>query len=464
MPKRGNDNPQMRREDYEALEARGGGGGGGDGVLSQGFEKASEGVRRKRRIIKASRPKTPSNNNSGVAGSQSEKKTGAFANFSFGTPAAASSTGFGAGSKSESKAASSMGGFSFGASSSSSLGASPPKTSGGFSFTAGESITIAPGSTTKPFSFGSSTNSGSSSSGSGGTSPQEALRNEYQQMANQLHSDFTTFVQPYLGTGADIRKPLARYLDAATLCLKEEYLSKKKKLGGSAPGNAATTKVSFAASPAPAAPLFGVPPQKPAGTPAAATPGFSFTGGSTPAISTPGVVSNTPGLTPAGSTFSASAAPADANSIANADEAAADTGKDDKSDAVLEGDADKDWMTLDVVMNSHFYALTEGTQKREKIAGGGKLKIQEHKESKIRRMIMRNEAVGKVLLNLSVGKGMPVVKLPDGKHKKHISGIENVMIMGVLKEGEKPQKILVRRVIDATAKPLMDVLNEAVKL
>ena len=437
----------MRREEYEALETSGGG-GESDG-LSQGFEKASEGVRRKRRIIKASRPKTPSDSNSGVTNtSQSEKKTGAFANFSFGTPAAAATGGFGAGSKSESKASSTLaptGGFSFGTT-------PAPKT--GFSFTAGEDTTIAPGSTTQPFSFGSSGSNG------GGDSAEKALHKEYQKKSKKLHLDFLTFIQPYVAADADISKPLSHYLDAG-LCLEQEYLAKKKKLAQSGGGSSgtATTKVSFAASPAPGAPLFGVPSQKSAGTPAASTPGFSFTGGNTPAASTTGVVSNTPGLTPAGNTFAATA-PGDAS--ANADDTG-DTGNDD-SDAVLEGDADKDWTTLDIVMNSHFYVMAEGSQKKEKIAGGGKLKIQEHKESKTRRMIMRNEASGKVLLNLSVGKGMPTIPMPDGKHKKHINGIENVMIVGILKEGQTPQKILVRRVIDTSATPLIKVLEKAVKL
>lgn len=50
MGKRGNENAQMRREDYEAMESR----GGGDEAPSGSFSKASDEVLKKRRIIRTS--------------------------------------------------------------------------------------------------------------------------------------------------------------------------------------------------------------------------------------------------------------------------------------------------------------------------------------------------------------------------------------------------------------------------
>lgn len=50
MGKRGNENAQMRREDYEALESR-----GSSGELAGSFARASEEELSKRRIIRRAR-------------------------------------------------------------------------------------------------------------------------------------------------------------------------------------------------------------------------------------------------------------------------------------------------------------------------------------------------------------------------------------------------------------------------
>ena len=459
----------MRREDYEAQESRRGG-GGGDGGFSEGFDKAPEEVRQTRRIVRVKRSKQQS-----PAGGEGEK-TGAFANFSFGGTTAAAATppsgvgGFGfAGRSSHSQSKAGLG-VSFGGANGGDdvTTTSPPAvirdhSVAEFAFSVGAAVSnskpfsFAPASAAAPaasssssFSFGASTKAPSASSAS-------SLAQQYQTLAKKLETDFLTEVQKYPIRNTDISKTLDYYLDAV-LCLEQRYWAKAKTASGTGTagtGNAGKPRkktISFAAptdgGTSPKTPPFGGAPPR-AATPAASRNSFA---------ATPAASKNSLAMTP-GSAGTVSTPAGGAETLLETPPA---NNNNDPSSSVQEGDADKDWDTLEVLMNTHFYSFSDDGRRTTKVCGGQKLKIQQHKESNSRRMIMRNDASGKVMLNLAVGRGMPVAALPNQKSKKHIDGIEQVSFYGMLDEQKGGQRLLVRRVIDKRAglEPLAETMEK----
>eukprot|EP00797_Seminavis_robusta_P005218 Sro1341_g264450.1 n/a (270) ;mRNA; r:5947-6756 len=154
-----------------------------------------------------------------------------------------------------------------------------------------------------------------------------------------------------------------------------------------------------AASPAPN--LFGNPAPAPS-----APKGFGF--GSTN-------VPNT-GMTP-GSSFSFAGGTAfGGGTPAPAPSSGANEAGDAPADEIIKaasGDADKDYKLLETIPMLH--VTTKGKDGKFEKKFSGELKIQEHKENQKRRMIMRDQAVGKVMLNLALPEWMAFQSTPFKK-------------------------------------------------
>jgi len=460
MVKRGNENAQMRKEDYEALESRGGGGGGEDegGV---GFERAPEDVRRKRRIVSARRPQgsTPGGTGGGDDDDNGGAKKSAFANFSFGapTPAAANfsfsaqkstdtngssggaSTPFlfgGGAAPAPAPATTGKAGFSFGGSSSAGGGTAAPA----FSFTGGSSSTTGAASSAKPFSFGGGATTTTSVTPAG-----SELCQKYQKHANRLEDRFLEEVQNVDLKYSDISPLLNRYLDAVYV-LEESYWGEKEELQKKG-GSTTSASQNGAAGASTNAFLFGATPSAapaPMTAFAGATPGTSLFGGNANAGATPAAASN---------------------AFASTAGTPGTLGEDGESmpsepSELQEGDADKDYNVLETVAPGfvHFYVTRKGESK--KLCGGGALKFQEHKTTGKRRMIMRNASSGKVLLNMSID-GIPYSSKISEPNRKYDEGLETVILKGTAEPAVGVETIYMRqRVRQKLGEPLLKTILE----
>jgi hypothetical protein len=403
MGKRGNENAQMRREDYEALESSGRGRGGDDEEVTQGFERAPESVRAQRRIVSARRPRKRPDTTSDDGETKSPNP---FANVSLvgggaATPAAAPGLfSFGSSSKSSSNSmpapARTMG-FSFGGTNNSSSISKPPAApTPGFSFGG----TSTSSSSTKPstsVSFGGTTSSSTAPSSS------NTLQGTFQAYANALEQDFQKELSQYPIKYVQCLPMLDQYLDAVH-CLESVYWNRAKQESGK---TSSTTAASTTAS----TPfVFGVP--TPASTVASTnTPATTAGAAETPAAPTTG------GETPASLNAPSS------------------VGKN--------AEADKDWKDL-VVFDGVVHCYHHRGDKAAKFCAGT-LKCQENVANKTRRMVMRNEASGKVELNVTIPNGMPVVG-GVSKSKKYPSGIEQVVFISIRDADHGQEKFTLRRV------------------
>jgi len=520
MVKRGNENAQMRREDYEAQEARGGGGGGGNGggggdEEGIGFQRANESDMARRRIVSAKRPKNSvrgdgnggGGGGGGGGGDKDSKKTGAFANFSFGanTPAPPPSFSFGAtaagigvggiggGFKPEVKPSNNN--FLFGnsgASSGMSFGAktttAADNTNKPFSFGGTTPLVPAPSGVTGGFNFGGSgggsspasvapVGNGSSSAGgmfqfgsnnnnnnnNSSKNTNENLPVKFQKMAKQLESDFLSAISAQGDiANTDISKALDFYLDAVA-CLEAKYWSQEKEnisstIGGggkegannpfgiSNSNNLTSSNTGNSFAPSGGTTTAATDPVTPT-TSGGKVGGFSFTPGSKITL----------GTTPATSNPFAPSTSAAADNDNTDDAAATDDNDDDTKGGALEGDADNDWTLLDTLTRVSLFKKDKVDQTQQRLTGPGTVKFQEHKENKGRRIIMRNEASGKVLFNVAVSKGASTHAYPITVSKKHPEGIETVLFLTSL-DGNAVEHILAKRVYDKS-KPMGPVFK-----
>ena len=126
--------------------------------------------------------------------------------------------------------------------------------------------------------------------------------------------------------------------------------------------------------------------------------------------------------------------------------------------SVLEGDADKDWTTLEVIDKAQIYKTND--QGKFVKHCGGKFKFQEHNNTQSRRLIMRNEASGKVMLNSSISKGLPVQVYDLVKSKRHGGEIEGAQFFCSLNSDKPPERVVIRRRFLSGKTPLGEILKK----
>jgi hypothetical protein len=190
-----------------------------------------------------------------------------------------------------------------------------------------------------------------------------------------------------------------------------------------------TTKM----SPTAPSPLFG-------GVGKAVIPSFSPTAPSPTAGGFSFSLPKTTAASPAVPAFSFSTVPTPEVKAAAAATTAASTtkGEDDNDDneetTVLEA-ADDDYNNI-VQCNTKVLQV-----KANQYIARGKLKLEQHKESKKYRLVVRDKTVGRVQFNTAINHGMPLIKETVAPNPKKAGSkpIHVVVITAVLTVGDKPE-------------------------
>jgi hypothetical protein len=189
-----------------------------------------------------------------------------------------------------------------------------------------------------------------------------------------------------------------------------------------------TTKIS------PAAPLFGgagkavVPSFSPT-APSPAAGGFSFSLPKTTAAASPVVPAFSFSTVPT-SEVKAAAAATTATSPAKGED-----GNDDNEETTVLEAADDDYKNI-VQCNTKVLQV-----KANQYIARGKLKLEQHKESKKYRLVVRDKTVGRVQFNTAINQGMPLIKETVSPNPKKAGSKPThvVVITAVLTLGDKPE-------------------------
>ena len=192
-----------------------------------------------------------------------------------------------------------------------------------------------------------------------------------------------------------------------------------------------TTKMS------PAAPLFGgvgkaVAPLFSSTAPSPTTGGFSFSlpKPTAAAAASPAVPAFSFSTVPTPEVKAAAAAATTATSPVKGED-----GNDDNEETTVLEAADDDYTNI-VQCNTKVLQVTANSY-----IARGKLKLEQHKESKKYRLVVRDKTVGRVQFNTAINQGMPLLKetAPPNPKKAGSKPTYVVVITAVLTVGEKPE-------------------------
>uniref|UniRef100_A0A7S4AKT3 RanBD1 domain-containing protein n=1 Tax=Pseudo-nitzschia australis TaxID=44445 RepID=A0A7S4AKT3_9STRA len=398
MGKRGNENAQVSKEDYEASMTS------ASDVPKGPFAKASADVIKGRRILKTRR--------SGISKKPTPSTTSGNSIFSSvslaapgGSPAAASGGG-----------SNPFGGFSFGS------GKTPTTVPAASKKTAYPSFAMPAAVPTKSPTIKATTTAVTSKTS-------EVLTDEdkerikcargFLKHMNKFSAYDEVAGRRFAATFAAFDKPKA----SATATTAAKQPTKTTNWDTSKPLFGGKSPVSAAASP-PATALFGATPSP------AATGGFSFKtttdSAASPAASggfsfNPTKIGTAAAPVPA---FSFSTTPTPAVKAA-AEAAVAETSAKADTSTVEDESKENGPDGVQEAANNPYEVLFKTTAKvfrvrtGKYVARGGALKLEQHKDTKKNQLVVRDKAVGRVQLNVAITKGMPISKAiaPGVKNK-----------------------------------------------